>query len=635
MLTLGNFRRIFVVAGDILLICLSFFLAFYLRFDGKIPPYEMTLFYPWMPALIAARLSFFFFFDLYGGMWRYASVNDLLGIMKAVSASSVVFILAIVFFHGLVGFPRSVFIVDFLFTLFFIGGSRFFLRVYREVFPEKNTKAVKNILIAGAGDAGHSILREIKGNHHLSYHVAGFIDDDKLKQNMNIQGIPVMGTRADIARIARKSEIDEIIIAIPSATRHQLRPIVEECEKAKVLVKITPAMGDLINGKISFNQVREVQIEDLLGREAVEIDKNTIKKYIFGKRILVTGAGGSIGSEICRKALKFDPQSLILFGRGEHSIYEIYNELSAIKGSTELIQIIGGSIDKKRLDGVFKKYNPEIVFHAGADKHVPLLELNPGEAVLNNIIGTKNLIEAAEDNGTEKVVCISTDKAADPASVMGCAKRIVEIIIQNRKSRATTTIGVRFGNVLGSRGSVIPLFRKQIANGGPVTVTHPDMVRYFMTIPEAARLVLQSGAMGRCGDIFLLDMGSPVGILDLVRQMIRLSGLEPEKDIPIVFTGLRPGEKLVESLTGENERLFRSDHPKIFLLKTEGLKQKCDEQDIDELKELALEMDNESLIKKLKEIVPNYRTGGRRKTDAQGTPDMEKNTGAFDKFDVV
>ncbi|OGS17297.1 MAG: hypothetical protein A2219_03445 [Elusimicrobia bacterium RIFOXYA2_FULL_50_26] len=601
------YRKILVVCMDIALTAISFFLAFYLRFDGRVPAEHMVGYYTWMPVLVGIRLGFFLFFDLYGGMWRYASINDLLAIIKAAGSGSMVFVLVIVFFHGLVGFPRSVFITELVFTIVLLGASRFALRVHREVFPKKSMLAEKKLLIIGAGDAGYMLLREIKNNPALNYRVVGFIDDEKLKQSMNIQGVPILGTRHDIARVVELMEVDEIIIAIPSATRYQLRPIVEECEKARVRVKTTPAIGDLINGKITFSQVREVQIEDLLGREVVRIDKDIIGKYIAGKRVMVTGAGGSIGSAICRKVMKFAPKSLVLFGRGEFSIYEINNELSSVKGETELAQVIGGATDKRRLDAILEKYRPQIIFHAGADKHVPLLELNPGEAILNNVIGTKCLIESAEEHGVEKVVCISTDKAADPVSVMGCAKRIVEMIIQGRKSETTTTIGVRFGNVLGSRGSVIPLFRRQIARGGPVTVTHPEMVRYFMTIPEAAGLVLQAGAMGKCGDLFLLDMGNPVNIHDLARQMILLSGLEPDKDIPIEFTGLRPGEKLVESLTGANEALCHSDHAKIFLIKFHGEQPGLSRQHIEELAAMAMESDSDSIRRKLKEIVPNYQ----------------------------
>jgi len=607
MKTIQYYRKILVVFMDMALIAISFFLAFYLRFDGHVPPAHMAGYYTWMPALVGIRLGFFLFFDLYGGMWRYASINDLLAIIKAAGSGSMVFVLVIVFFHGLVGFPRSVFITEFIFTIVFIGGSRFALRVHREVFPKKRGFTEKKLLVVGAGDAGYMLLREIKNNPALNYRVVGFIDDEKLKQNMKIHGVPVLGGRHDIARVAASAGVDEIIIAIPSATRYQLQPIVDECEKARVKVKITPAIGDLINGTITFSQIREVQIEDLLGRDAVQVDREIIKKYIAGKRVLVTGAGGSIGGAICRKVMRFNPRSLILFGRGEYSIYEIHNELSALKGETELFQVIGGASDKRRLDAIFKQYKPEIIFHAGADKHVPLLELNPGEAILNNIIFTKHLIEIAEDHGVQKVVCISTDKAADPVSVMGCAKRIVEMIIQSRKSQTTATMGVRFGNVLGSRGSVIPLFRRQIASGGPVTVTHPDMVRYFMTIPEAARLVLQAGAMGKCGELFLLDMGNPVRIVDLARQMIRLSGLEPGKDVEIKYTGLRPGEKLVESLTGENEVLYRSDHPKIFLLKFHGPQPQVLAHDIEELYAMAMEAGSGNIRKKLRQMVPNYQ----------------------------
>lgn len=608
-----EYRRIFIILADIFIFALSFFLSFLIRFDGDIPFLEFHLCVRLLPFVILFGFLSFILFGIYKGIWRYASINDLINIVKAVASSSVFFVVFVVVVYGLRGFPRSVFIINPLITIFLIGGSRFMFRIVREITPPKSKAFSKNILIVGAGDAGDMVLREIKNNPKFNYNVIGLIDDDKFKQKMSIQGISVIGTRKDIVDICRKKNISEIIIAIPSANRQQMKLVVDECEKTSAELKTIPAIGDLIGGSISFSQIRDVEIEDLLGREVVEVDIESIREYLSEKRVLVTGAGGSIGSEICRKILKYARvKSIVLFGRGEHSIYEIYNELTAKYEKVELFRVIGDVINKKKVEGVFKKYRPEIVFHAGADKHVPLLELNPDEAILNNIIGTKNILEVAEEFKVEKVVCISTDKAADPVSVMGCTKRIAEMLIQGRRNAVTRSMGVRFGNVLGSRGSVIPLFKEQIRNGGPVTVTHPEMIRYFMTIPEAARLVLQAGALGQGGEIFLLDMGNPVKIVDLARQMIRLSGFEPDADIPVKFVGLRPGEKLEESLTGKDEKLKRTSHPKILAIDFSGSKSEHSEKDFGELKELAINMDTKGIIKKLKEMLPNYKESGVR-----------------------
>jgi FlaA1/EpsC-like NDP-sugar epimerase len=606
MMFKGRYRRLIIVLLDLVLCVVSFWLAFYIRFEGNIPHIHLPVFLKNLPLIVGIRFVCFWFFGLYRGIWRYASINDLVNLFKAIISSTILFILFVVFSHGLIGFPRSVFIIDALLTIILVGGSRFTLRIFREVQFKENIHTLKRALIIGAGDAGDAVLREVRNNPKLNYNVVGFIDDDKMKQKMNIQGVSVVGTKSDIARLVKKKKINEIIIAMPSATRQQMKSIVEECEKTNANLKTIPAIGDMINGTVSFSQIREVQIEDLLGRDVVEIDTESIRKYLSGKKVLVTGAGGSIGAEICRQIMKFDLKSLVLFGRGEHSIYNVYQELKGSGNKASLFQVIGDVINRKKIEGTFRKYKPEIVFHAGADKHVPLLESNPDEAVLNNVIGTKNLVEVSEEFKIERVVSVSTDKAADPVSVMGCTKRIAELIIQGRKHPVTKSIGVRFGNVLGSRGSVIPLFREQIKKGGPVTVTHSEMVRYFMTVPEAARLVLQAGAIGGGGEIFLLDMGNPIKIVDLARQMIRLSGFEPEVDIPVKFVGLRPGEKLEETLTGKDEKISRTIHPKILVIHFDGKKPDYKESDFEELKGLAIRMDTDGIIKKLEEMVSNY-----------------------------
>jgi FlaA1/EpsC-like NDP-sugar epimerase len=604
---MGKCKRLLVLLNDVLLIVVGFLLTYFIRFEGSVhlPGRELAL----LPFVVLIKIVVFHYFKLYGYMLRYATINDLVNICKAAVSATLLFVLYTAFARGFAGFPRSVFVIDMLLTMFFIGGSRFAVRVYKELFVSKKQAQAKRVLILGAGDAGNTLLHEIKSNANLDYTVIGFIDDDEAKANMTINGCPVLGKCDDIVSIVETKKIDEIIIAIPSLYRDRLKSLFEQCAQSGAKIKILPGLEDLINGTVTVNQIQEVRIEDLLGREQVIIDTKGILNYISGKNVLVTGAGGSIGREICRQVMKFSPKSIILLGRGENSIYEVYNELTEHCGTTELIQVVGDIINRKKLEGVFKKYAPQIVFHAGADKHVPLLELNPDEAILNNVIGTKNVIEVSEAAGIAKVVCISTDKAADPVSVMGCAKRIAEKMIMKRKKNAikeTDVIGVRFGNVLGSRGSVIPLFKKQIQHGGPVTVTHPDMMRYFMTIPEAAQLVLQAGSIGTCGDIFLLDMGDSVRIVDLARQMIKLSGFNPGKDISIAYVGLRPGEKLHESLTGKGEILYKTEHPKILRLQMNTEEASIRDEDIEELRLLAINMDSDGIINKLQAVVPNY-----------------------------
>jgi FlaA1/EpsC-like NDP-sugar epimerase len=533
---------------------------------------------------------------------KYASINDLINIFKAVFVSSVIVtIIVIVRPKGLIGFPRSVFFIDPVFLILLIGGARFINRLYRERAFMFLLGQRRKVLIVGAGDAGNAVLKEIGNNPKLDYNVVGFVDDNQSKIGLNLQGVPVLGSTEDIKDIVKKNKIEEIILAIPSATRQQMEAIISECEKTKVKIKTIPAIGDLIDGTVSFSQIKEVQIEDLLGRDVVNIDTGSIKKYLEAKVVLVTGAGGSIGSEICRQLVRFKPAAIVLLGRGENSIYQIHKELSG--HGVKLYQVIGDVINKKKLEGVFKKYKPQVVFHAAADKHIHLLEYNPDEGVLNNIIGTKNLVEVCDEFNTEKLVSISTDKAADPQSILGYTKRISEILLSSRKNASVRALSVRFGNVLGSRGSVIPLFREQIKKGGPVTVTHKDMTRYFMTIPEASQLVLQAGVMGAGGEIFLLDMGSPVRIAVLAEKMIKLSGFEPGTDIPIVFTGVRPGEKLTEILTGKYETLTNTGHPKIFMVKQNAELPNFSESDFDDLKQLAITMDTDGILRKLREML--------------------------------
>jgi len=509
-------------------------------------------------------------YKLYKKAWEYASVGELLIILKIVTFSIIItaFMQLLInqeIFFRLLG-------VTWMLHMLFIGGSRFLWRIYRDSYiSDKDSK--KRTLIIGAGAAGTMVARQLLHSQEADLLPVAFIDDNKKKLQLDILGIPVVGGVSSIERIVSELRIENIIIAIPSLSKRELGDISQKCSKTKAKTQILPRLEDLVTGKLSVNQLRDVQVEDLLGREPIVLDINSISEFITGKVVLVTGAGGSIGSEISRQISNFNPKKLILLGHGENSIYSIEMELKEKykHSSIEFITEIADLQDTKKMMHVMGEYSPEVVYHAAAHKHVPLMERNPEEAVKNNIIGTMNIANAASWHGVETFVMISTDKAVNPTSVMGSTKRLAEMIIQDLDRKSNTKfVAVRFGNVLGSRGSVIPLFKKQIANGGPVTVTDPKMVRYFMTIPEASRLVIQAGALAKGGEIFVLDMGEPVRIVDLARNLIKLTG-HTEEEIRIEYTGMRPGEKLFEELLNKNEVHDRQIYPKIYIGKTSDL----------------------------------------------------------------
>lgn len=458
--------------------------------------------------------------------------------------------------------------ITWMLHIIFIGGSRFSWRVYRDRYIHTN-RIKKRTLIIGAGAGGHMAVRQLNKNADTDLMPVAYIDDDPKKFRLQYFGIPVVGDSTTIKQAVESYKIDNIIIAIPSLSKQDLKRIFDECAKTAAKTQIMPMIEDIISGKVSVNQFRDVQVEDLLGREPVKLDIESISEYVTGKTILVTGAGGSIGSEICRQISRFNPKKLLLLGHGENSIYGIDMELRGLKlEEIEIIPVIADVQDRDRIFEIVERHRPDVVYHAAAHKHVPLMEYNPKEAVKNNVIGTRNVAEAADTFGVETFVLVSSDKAVNPTNVMGSTKRIAEMVIQNLdKHSSTKYVAVRFGNVLGSRGSVIPLFKKQIQTGGPVTVTHPDMTRYFMTIPEASRLVLQAGALARGGEVFVLDMGEPVKIVDLAKNLIQLSGYTIE-EIGIKFAGIRPGEKMFEELLGENEVHQKPVFPKIFIGKT-------------------------------------------------------------------
>jgi FlaA1/EpsC-like NDP-sugar epimerase len=550
--------------------------------------------------LLISHHFFAFIYRLYHKAWEYASIGELMAIIKAVTFSIIT--TAIVQFAVFQDIYVRALMIAWMIHIILIGGSRFVWRVFlrdRYIKPNANKRLT---LIIGAGAAGMMVARQLVNNPEAELKPVAFIDDDRNKQKLQFFNIPVIGTTKDIEDVVRALRIEHIIIAIPSLTKKQLNYIFEQCAKTNAKTQIVPKLEDIVTGKVSVSQFRDVQVEDLLGREPVELDIESISSYIENKVILVTGAGGSIGSEICRQVCRFNPKKIVLLGHGENSIYQIDMELrNQYKDKIDIVPVIGDIQDRKRMFEVMEEHKPDVVYHAAAHKHVPLMEYNPKEAVKNNIFGTKNVAEAADTFGVQTFVLISTDKAVNPTNVMGATKRFAEMMIQQLdKQSKTKFVAVRFGNVLGSRGSVIPLFKKQIQAGGPVTVTHPDMTRYFMTIPEASRLVIQAGALAKGGEIFVLDMGEPVKIVDLAKNLIKLSGYTVE-EIGIEFTGIRPGEKLFEELLNENEVHSEQVFPKIFI----GKATIVDEKILYDFMEEFEEMDKEEVRERLLGIANN------------------------------
>ena len=551
----------FLVAIDSIIVLTAIFFSQYILDTKHVftPFLFVTAF-----SLLLGHHIFAYIFKLYKKVWQYASIGELISIFKAITWTIVFAAVVQGVVHQDVYFRALA--ITWMLHMLLIGGTRFSWRMYRDTYVKQNANK-KRTLVVGAGAAGTMVVRQLVHNNEAELLPVAFIDDDIHKHKLEIMGITVVGGVECIENIVKEKEITNIVIAIPSLSKKELNKIFQECSKTKAKTQIMPMIEDLMSGKVSVNQFRDVQVEDLLGREPVQLDSESIVDTISGKTVLVTGAGGSIGSEICRQISNFHPEKIILFGHGENSIYSIDMELrQSYFGKIEIIPVIGDIQDRARIFSVMEKYKPDVVYHAAAHKHVPLMEYNPVEAVKNNIFGTKNVAEAADTFGVGTLVMISSDKAVNPTNVMGATKRFAELIVQQmaRQSRTTKFVAVRFGNVLGSRGSVIPLFKKQIVAGGPVTVTHPEMTRYFMTIPEASRLVIQAGTLARGGEIFVLDMGEPVKIVDLAKNLIKLSGYSVE-EIGIEFTGLRPGEKMFEELLNENEVHKKQVFPKIHI----------------------------------------------------------------------
>lgn len=519
--------------------------------------------------LLVSHHLFAYQYKLYKRAWRYASIGELVSIVKAVTIS--IFIASLVQYFVNNDIYNRMLFITWMMHIILIGGIRFSWRILGDNYTREHAE-IKRTLIIGAGAAGTMVARQLKHNPDAELYPVAFIDDDITKQQLEILGIPVWGGREEIQEVVKDMKISNIIVAIPSLNKKELSIILKECNKTKAKAQIMPMIEDFMIGKITVNEFRDVEVEDLLGREPVDLHIDSIANYLTSDVILVTGAGGSIGSEICRQISRFSPQKVILLGHGENSIHSIELELKGNNdNNVEYVTEIADIQDREKIFCIMEKHKPRVVFHAAAHKHVPLMERNPEEAVKNNIIGTKNVAEAADYHNVETFVMVSTDKAVNPTNVMGATKRLAEMVIQDLARRSRTRfVAVRFGNVLGSRGSVIPLFKEQIKKGGPVTVTHPEMVRYFMTIPEASRLVLQAGALAKGGEIFVLDMGEPVKIVDLAKNLIRLSGYS-EDEIEIKFSGIRPGEKLYEELLNENEVHDKQIYPKIYVGKSAAL----------------------------------------------------------------
>jgi FlaA1/EpsC-like NDP-sugar epimerase len=616
--TLLKFRKSLIVLAHLACFIGSLLLSFLLANNMQFKAIWLVQQFPALLVLfVVIKITVFGLFRQYRGWWRYVGISDLMGILRASVVSTL--IIAGLWVAGLYTDPvrksipnifevsQGVFMADMFVTVLLLAGLRMAIRLYYEEFRTTEGSRLKRFLIIGAGNTGESLLREIHRMPVAEYDVIGFIEDDPAKQGISIHGIPVLGTVDQLPEICKEQNIEEVAIAMPSATVPQRRRVIQVCQGTKVRFRTVPSMTDLAGGKFRISQIRDVDINDLLGRETVQLDLDLIETFIRDKTVLVTGAGGSIGSEMCRQICSFKPRRLLLVEQAENPLFYIERELNKRFPDVPKEAVICDITDKPRADGIFDKYRPQIVIHAAAHKHVPLMELNPGEAIKNNIIGTRTVADAADNFGTTNFVMISTDKAVNPTSIMGSSKRIAEMYIQDlNKTSRTHFVTVRFGNVLDSEGSVVPIFRKQIAEGGPVTVTHPEMKRYFMTIPEASQLVLQAASMGQGGEIFVLDMGEPVKITDLARELITLSGFRPNEDIEIVFTGCRPGEKLFEELSIKGEDMQPTRHPKIGIWKNIPMDRDRLRKAIEGLVEIARTQDHAAIAAKIKELIPEY-----------------------------
>ena len=612
------------VLFDIVWVYFSYWIALMLRFDGKVPWWEFEYFQIQIPWATCICLVVFFLCRFYTTMWQFASLDELIQIFFGVSISSVLiavmgFTMASPVFHTN-RLPIPVYLMGWALMFLFVGGSRFSIRLWhrrKRRLSQQDSEEFHRVMVVGAGEMGSMVIKDMKTAPESKGIPVVAIDDDKSKRGTRIHGVKVAGGRESIPRMAGRYNVDQIVLAIASAKKEDRQDILSICAKTGCKLKTVPALYEILEGDIEHPAVRDVDILDLLGRDEVDLNVEEISGYLKNKTVLVTGGGGSIGSELCRQIAHFHPKRLIIFDIYENNAYDLQNELLMKFPNLNLEVLIGSVRDRARVEHVFEVCRPDVVFHAAAHKHVPLMELSPGEAVKNNVFGTLNVAQACDKYGVKRMVMISTDKAVNPTNIMGATKRICELIIQycSRHSKNTDYMAVRFGNVLGSNGSVIPLFKRQIAAGGPVTVTHPDIIRYFMTIPEAARLVIQAGGMAHGGEIFILDMGEPVKIVDLARNLIRLSGLEPDVDIKIKYTGLRPGEKLYEELLRDSEGgCQKTSHQLIYIGKPIPFDEETFLADLESLRKVA-GVDNVKMVELVHRLVPTY-TGHAERSDA-------------------
>ena len=580
-------------------------LAFLMRFDGQVPAPAWASHTAMVPWLVALRACGFMAFGQFRGLWRYASLYDLRNIVLAVLSSTAAFYVVVRWVFSPPLYPRSVYLIDSLLLIVLLGAFRLARRAWHEA---RVSAREKTVLVVGAGDAGEMIVRDMLHNPKSEYQPVGFVDDDPMKRGERIHGVPVLGNRAELARIIEKARPDDVLIAMPSAPAAVTQEVVRALQPFHVNINTLPNLREIVSGKVFVEQIRKLAIEDLLARPPVGLDPAPVRALIAGRPVMVTGAGGSIGSELCRQVAALGPSVLLLFERYENSLFAVTNELKDRWPALDIRPVVGDVGDAARLDAVFAAGAPRIVFHAAAHKHVPLMEISPGEAVKNNVFGTQQLVDAACRHGVERFILISTDKAVNPTSVMGVTKRVAELVVQARNGSSPTACAtVRFGNVLGSNGSVVPRFLEQIRAGGPVTVTHPGMRRYFMLIPEAVLLVMHAAALARGGEVFVLDMGEQMSVLEMARTLIRLSGFVPDQDIPITFTGPRPGEKLYEELVGDRETVEPSGAEKISKIRGDHpLDASSLDERLTELRRLANDPDPANLLAALQTLVPTY-----------------------------
>ncbi len=611
-------RNRMLLLGDIFLIAFAVLASFALRFEfGGLFFFYLPQAWRMIILAIVIKPIVYYFFGLYRRLWAYASIRELLLIVAAVTTASIFLSVAMgilisfqVTRNTFIGFPRPVLVIDWLLSVIFVGGLRFASRLIAETrstaSDDPSDSWYRRVLIVGAGDAGALVAREIQKNPQLNLELVCFLDDDKAKQKQQIHGIPVVGTLDDLPKVITRRRIHDVVIAIPTASGDVVRKVTNYCHDKNVTFRTMPGMYELIGGKVSVNRLREVNINDLLRRIPAKIDDRLIGSTLGGKRILVTGAGGSIGSELCRQISRWGPSAFVILGHGENSIFQTLLELEETFPSLPIHPVIADIRDQDRLEAAFSTLQPNVVFHAAAHKHVPLMEVNVEEAITNNVLGTRNIVEVAQTYGIERLVMISTDKAIRPSSVYGATKRLAELLVLDAAHTSGRPYSVvRFGNVLGSRGSVVPRFQRQIEAGGPVTITHPDMERYFMTIPEAVHLVLQASAMGQDGEVFVLRMGNQIRILTLAEDLIQLSGLDPGKDIEILYTGIRPGEKLSEELWDRWATFEPTQHPDIVLLAKEDIiSGMALQQAVEELIHLAREGYPSEIVKRLDRVIP-------------------------------